>query len=87
MSYTQVETNKSDSLGRPYLYAEIDENGVEQCYKRADGLFDVPIDLPDEDLLTLALEAHRREITLNDLLVEIIKEQIDRSTNDTSKAS
>lgn len=38
----------------------------------------VTIDLPDNDILRLALEAHRRDITLNQLLLEIIRGELEK---------
>jgi hypothetical protein len=38
----------------------------------------VPINLPDEEMLQLFLMAHERDITLNQMVEEILREQIDR---------
>jgi predicted DNA-binding ribbon-helix-helix protein len=45
---------------------------------------DVPIELEDEVLLELAMMAHDRDITLNQLCREIIQAEIDRLTNEHS---
>lgn len=37
---------------------------------------DVEVDLPDDVILTLALEAHKRDITLNDLVNEVLREKL-----------
>lgn len=42
------------------------------------GLVDVEVDLDDEVLLRLALEAHRRDITLNQLINESLKSFIEQ---------
>lgn len=36
---------------------------------------DLYVDLPNEVILALALEAHARDITLNQLMVEIIEKK------------
>ena len=43
-----------------------------------DGKVDVEIDLDDETILKLALEAHKRDITLNNMIEIILQEAIDR---------
>ena len=42
------------------------------------GLVDVEVDLDDEVLLRLALEAHRKDITLNQLINESLKSFIEQ---------
>ena len=42
------------------------------------GLVDVEVDLDDEVLLRLALEAHRKDITLNQLIIESLKSFIEQ---------
>lgn len=37
------------------------------------------IELDDETFMNLALLAHEREMTLNDLIVQLLREQIERN--------
>ena len=37
----------------------------------------ISIELPDEDLIHLAILAHEREMTLNDLMNQIIRENLE----------
>lgn len=39
---------------------------------------DVQIDIPDDVLFRLMLAAHERDITLNQLVEDILREQLDR---------
>lgn len=48
---------------------------------------DVPINLPDDVLLELALMAHKRDITLNQLCREIVQTEMDRLENEHSLSS
>lgn len=43
-----------------------------------DAVETIQLDLPDDILLYLALEAHKRDITLNAFIVQILKEYIAR---------
>ena len=43
-----------------------------------DNRVDVDIDLDDETILKLALEAHKRDITLNKMIEILLQEAIDR---------
>lgn len=78
IQYTKVDTDLCDSTGARYEYAEVDENGTVQAFKRADGDFDIPLDLDKETIADLALIAHNRNITLNELMVEAISAEADR---------
>ncbi len=48
--------------------------------EKSAGYVDVEIDLDDEVLLRLALEAHKRNITLNKFVNDILKEILERET-------
>lgn len=39
-------------------------------------MIEVEIDLEEKDILFLALEAHKKDMKLNDLIIEIIKDKI-----------
>lgn len=43
---------------------------------------DVPIEIPNDVLLDLALMAHKRDITLNELCREIVQTEMDRLENE-----
>ena len=43
-----------------------------------DNRVDVQIDIPDDVLFNLMLAAHERDITLNQLVGDILREQLDR---------
>lgn len=75
--YKRVETDLLDNTGEKYEFAEVNEEGVAQAYKRKDGDWDVPVELPIETIAQLALEAHRQNITLNQLIVKIIEAKIE----------
>lgn len=42
----------------------------------------IPIDIPDDDLFTLMKMAHLRDITLNQMIEEVLREQIERLKDD-----
>ena len=46
----------------------------------------IVLDLPDEVILRLALEAHKKDIKLNDHLLNIIKDYIKEATGDVEEA-
>ena len=76
IKYLQQPTDKVDDTGTPYLYAEVTEDGTIQGYKRADGDWDIPLDLPEDVLEVLNSIAKERGITLNDVITEAIVDQI-----------
>tara|TARA_Y100000004_G_scaffold173178_1_gene210775 strand:- start:532 stop:699 length:168 start_codon:yes stop_codon:yes gene_type:complete len=41
------------------------------------------IELDDETFIHLALLAHEREMTLNDLIVQLLREQVERNPTET----
>lgn len=45
---------------------------------------DVPINLPDDVLLKLALMAHEQDITLNEFCRKIVREELDKLENEHS---
>lgn len=55
---------------------------INEAVLREDGLYDVPIDLTDEEFLILAREAHEQDITLNQLIVNILTEELDKQKPD-----
>lgn len=60
---------------------EVEEDFLEKATKMFEGqIFDtrikIPIDLDDTTMLTLALEAHKRDITFNQLVEDLLQEVI-----------
>lgn len=45
------------------------------------GTTEINIDISDEDLLFLTREAHKKNITLNQMIVEVITEQMEKTQN------
>lgn len=45
----------------------------------------IDIDIDDEDFLLIAKAAHEKDITINQMVVEILKEQIEKETNEFKK--
>lgn len=43
---------------------------------------EVPLDLDNDTLLQLALEAHKRDITINQMVEQLLREVIERSVNE-----
>lgn len=80
IEYKKVPTDQLDDDGQPYEYAEVDDDGKVQAYKRADGSFDIPVDLPPEYIETLTAMAAEKNISLNDFMIEIVMEEIARVT-------
>lgn len=76
MEYKQVPTDMVDDTGTPYEYAEVSEDGVVQAYKRSDGYFDIPLDLPDTLLSVVSDIAKDRGVSVNDLIVSIIEQAV-----------
>jgi len=72
----QHPTTKCDADGVPYLWEEHLANG-EIHYKRADGDYDVPLELSDEDLAWLEEQAKERGVTVNDIIVEALQRALD----------
>ena len=50
-----------------------------------DNRAEIEIDLPDDVLFGLMMEAHRRDITFNQLVELILRDQIDREAPDESR--
>ena len=43
---------------------------------------EIELDIPDDVLLKLALEAHRLDMKLNDYILQVVKEFIERQNNE-----
>jgi len=84
IEYTQVETDLCDNTGAKYQFAEVNTDGIIQGYRRADGDWDIPLELDKEVIADLALIAHARDITLNALIVEVLEEEIARVIKEKS---
>lgn len=70
-----------------YIDLETVEDMLDKAQSIVDGLdydtrIQVPIELPDDELMTLFKMAHERDMTFNDFIVEVIKEQIARIEQD-----
>ena len=76
-----------DNTGRPYVKVEYDDWGNFQSGLREDGLWDIPLELTDEEIAILNLEAEKQGIDLNDFLVEIITEAIGYEKEKAAKVS
>lgn len=74
-------SEKVDNTGKPYVREERDEHGG-VSYLREDGLWDMPVDLSKDVIAHLALIAHNRDITLNELMLEILEEQVEKPEKD-----
>lgn len=79
MEYVRSVTDKCDSMGRPYQCVEKNTATGEEMYLRQDGDWDIPLDLSDEELLHIALLAHQNEISMNEYMVNIIKDMIENA--------
>lgn len=67
--------------GVNYIDLETDEDMLEKMvalynYEEYDDRIAIPLDLPDEVLLILMKEAHARDITFNQYLIDVITEQL-----------
>ena len=67
--------------GVNYVDLETDEDMIEKMtalfnYEEYDDRIAIPLDLPDEVLLILMKEAHQRDITFNQYLIELIEEKL-----------
>lgn len=51
--------------------------------KPLDGREEVPIDIPKEELFQLMLAAHERDITLNQLVEQILRAHIEEVQNES----
>lgn len=56
----------------------LDKVSAIMCGEDFDDRVDVPLDLDNDVMLTLALEAHRRDITLNQLVTEVLEVAVER---------
>lgn len=66
---------------------EVKEDWMEKAHaimtgEEYDERVSVPLDLPDDVLLTLMKMAHERDITFNSLMEEVLKDAIDRVKRD-----
>lgn len=90
--YTELNSNESKERnvnnkeaweGVNYVDLESDEDFLEKARAIEAGQdYDtrvvIPVDLPEETLFVLMQEAHKQDITLNQLFENILKEEIDR---------
>lgn len=69
--------NECANLAEPYGAAQ----SIKEYFNFEDYV-EIPIDLDNNTLKGLTLEAHRRNITLNQLMVEIIEAEVNRVENE-----
>ena len=88
-AYKKVVNNYTDQAWDDVNYIDLEtaEDMLDKAQSIVDGVdydtrIQVPIELPDEELLTLFKMAHERDMTFNDFVVEVIKEQIARMEQD-----
>ncbi len=67
-----------------FIDLEVDEDFLEKLAAIVAGedyedIIQVPLNLPNDILMALMLEAHRRDITLNALVTEILQDAVDRA--------
>lgn len=70
-----------------WIELEVDEDWLEKAHAMFNGeewddRVQVPLDLDDDLILQLAMEAHKRDITLNKMVEIVLQEAIDRHRND-----
>jgi hypothetical protein len=68
-----------------YIDLEIEEDYFEKAQsiirgEKYDTRIQIPVDLEDDLILGLAMEAHKRDITLNKMIEIVLREVINRST-------
>ena len=78
LEYKQVPTDQVDNTGTPYQYAEVDENGVVQGYKRADGDWDIPVNLDPETEALVEQAAAIEGVTVEEFVNRAVREQLAR---------
>lgn len=78
LEYKQVPTDQVDNTGTAYEFAEVDENGVVQAYKRADGDWDIPVNLDPETEELVTRAAELEGITVEEFLNRAAKEMLTR---------
>jgi hypothetical protein len=62
-------------VDKKHAYIQLDENGL-AIKEKVDKFERVDVDLDDATFIGLALEAHKRDITFNQLCSEIIENKI-----------
>lgn len=73
-----------------YIDLEVEDDMLDKAKSIVNGLdydarIQVPIELPDEELLTLFKMAHERDMTFNDFVTEILTEALKRTNDNKSK--
>jgi RNA polymerase subunit RPABC4/transcription elongation factor Spt4 len=74
-----------------YLPIEVDKNGIVTnllsvtSKKEESNYVNVEVDISDEDLLELSKIAHEKNITLNNLVCDILKEYVEKQTKPYTK--
>lgn len=77
VEFAKLIVDQCADIAEPYGAA----HAIKEQFRLEDWV-DVPVDLDNETLLSLSLEAHRRDITLNQLIVEILEAEISRKENE-----
>lgn len=82
----KMEVDHRESLdGRNYIDLELPEDILEKANALVNGeeyddRVQVPLDLDDETVYNLMKEAHKRDLTLNEFVEFLLKEEIERRT-------
>jgi predicted HicB family RNase H-like nuclease len=72
----QIQVDTTDNTGMRYEFAEVDDSGNIVAYKRQDGYWDIPVELDLETIACLAIDAHQKNLTLNELVIEVLTAHI-----------
>lgn len=70
-----------------YTKLEVTEDFIEKASAIVDGRYydtriKIELEMPDEDLLLLCLDAHSKDITLNQLIEQVIEAEIERHSDE-----
>ena len=67
----------------PLKILDVARDAVEGITYNNDGTVNIPLDITDEEFLTIARAAHTLDITINEYMVRAVEEQLYKSHNET----
>jgi len=61
-----------DNTGKPYVGMQLDKNGEVEFALREDGMVSMFFDIEDDLWMAITKEAHRKDVTINSYIVDLL---------------
>ena len=78
-----LRDDRVDNNGIPFVGVELDKNGEIIAGLRQDGMVSIFFDIEDELWIHLTKEAHRKDVTINSYIVDLLVKYANEVTEES----